>query len=160
MNNGSGYISEEKVLTDRINIYLTSMMTMTTKVTFTLPAATISGADECFLVGEFNNWNPAEGIALKKQKDGSMKVKVELPAGNAYQYRYLLADGRWVNDDAEKIISHVYGQPVENCIVRVSEKLKKPAVKRSASAKPKTAAKAKATGEKKRTSKPKESKEK
>ena len=76
---------------------------MTTKVTFTLPAANIIGADGCVLLGEFNNWNLDEAVYLEKQPDGSMMVEVELAAGRDYQYRYMLSNGRWVNDDAEKV---------------------------------------------------------
>lgn len=92
---------------------------MKTKVTFTLPAANIIGASKCVLLGEFNNWNLEEGIYLVKQPDGSMSAEVELTAGRDYQYRYLLSNGRWVNDDAEKITSDTPGYPVLNCIVRV-----------------------------------------
>ena len=92
---------------------------MKTKITFTLPAANIIGASECVLLGEFNNWNLEEGVYLKKQADGSMTAEVELTAGKDYQYRYLLSNGRWVNDDAEKITSEMLGYPVVNCIVRV-----------------------------------------
>lgn len=94
---------------------------MTTKIRFTLPAANIIGADECVLLGEFNNWNLEEGFYLQKQADGSMTVEVELAAGKDYQYRYLLSNGRWVNDDGEKVASEMSGFPVMNCIVRVPE---------------------------------------
>ncbi len=109
---------------------------MKTKITFTLPAANIIGASECVLLGEFNNWNSEDGIYLTKQPDGSMTAEVELTAGD-YQYRYLLGNGRWVNDDAEKIISEMHGYPVVNCIVRVPAitQTEKPAVKKAAKAK-------------------------
>ncbi len=94
---------------------------MKTKVTFTLPAGSIIGADKCVLLGEFNDWNLEEGIYLQKQADGSMRAEVELMAGETYLYRYLLSDGRWINDDGEKIISEVSGFPVENCVIRVPE---------------------------------------
>jgi predicted flap endonuclease-1-like 5' DNA nuclease len=117
---------------------------MTTKITFTLPAANVIGADGCVLLGEFNSWNLEEGIYLKKQADGSMTAEVELTAGQDYQYRYLLSNGRWVNDDAEKITSEMSGYPVVNCIVRVpaiAETEKPAAIKAAHSvlqAKPKT----------------------
>lgn len=129
-------------------------------VTFTLPAANVIGAEHCFLVGEFNNWNPAEGIELKKQEDGSLKATVELNAGQAYQYRYLLSNGRWINDDGEKVVSDAYGYPVENCIIRVPEVAKKEPVKKAKTSKPKTAAKPKATVKKKTAAKPMEPRKK
>ena len=116
---------------------------MTTKITFNLPAANVIGAEGCVLLGEFNNWNLEEGIYLKKQADGSMTAEVELTAGQDYQYRYLLSNGRWVNDDGEKITSVMLGYPVVNCIVRISVIIKTektiPAKKvKSAASKPKT----------------------
>jgi predicted flap endonuclease-1-like 5' DNA nuclease len=72
---------------------------MKTKVTFTLSAEIVGDATGGVIVGEFNDWNQAQGVALKKSKDGLMKATVQLEAGQTYQYRYLLDDGRWVNDD-------------------------------------------------------------
>ncbi len=114
---------------------------MMAKVRFILPASIIAGAAECILVGEFNNWNPGEGILLQKEEDGSMKAEIELAGGREYQYRYLLSNGHWVNDDGEKVITDVYGYSVENCIIRVPETIQK--AKTVKAAKTKAAAKAK-----------------
>ena len=111
---------------------------MTTKITFTLPAANIIGASKCVLLGEFNNWNLEEGVYLKKQADGSMTAEVELTAGQDYQYRYLLSNGRWVNDDAEKITSEMSGYPVVNSIVRVPAIIEMEKTTQSKPANPKT----------------------
>lgn len=111
---------------------------MTTKIRFTLPAANIIGAEECVLLGEFNNWNLEEGFYLQKQADGSMTVDVELTAGKDYQYRYLLSNGRWVNDDGEKIASEMSGFPVMNCIVRVPQLIEQTTVKSPVSTKTET----------------------
>lgn len=111
---------------------------MKTKVMFTLPAANIIGADECVLLGEFNDWNLEAGHYLKKQADGSMQVEVELETGKEYQYRYLLGNGRWVNDDNEKIISEMLGFPVENCIIRVVEVVDETLQHKPKAARPKT----------------------
>ena len=111
---------------------------MTTKIIFTLPAANIIGAAECVLLGEFNDWNLDKGVYLQKQADGSMTAEVELAAGKDYQYRYLLSNGRWVNDNGEKITSEMHGYPVVNCIVRVQAvtETEKPAATKAT--KPKT----------------------
>ncbi len=105
-----------------------------TKIVFTLPASNIIGAAECVLLGEFNNWNMDEAVCLQKQADGSMTAELELQAGRDYEYRYLLSNGRWVNDNNEKVVSETPGFPVENCLVRVLE-----IVEEQGSAKPKTA---------------------
>ena len=110
---------------------------MKTKVKFTLPLANIIGTTECILLGEFNNWNPAEGVVMKVDQDGFLYTELELPAGKEYQYRYLLGNGHWVNDNAEKVLAEAYGYPVENCIVRIPEPVAVPAVKKARAAKPK-----------------------
>lgn len=89
------------------------------KVTFTLPADIVGDATGAVLLGEFNNWDYSNGINLRKQKDGSMKVTTTLEGGRTYQYRYLLNDGRWVNDHKADDYVHVSGFQVENCVIAV-----------------------------------------
>ncbi len=92
---------------------------MATKVTFTLSADVVADETECLLLGEFNNWDQANGISLKKQKDGSLKAIASLEAGKTYQYRYLLSDGRWVNDDKAATFAFAHEFAVENCVITV-----------------------------------------
>ena len=74
------------------------------KVTFTVPAEAAVETKKVALVGEFNDWNPEEAVALKKQKDGSFKASLELAAGE-YQFRYILDDKKWENDwEADKYV--------------------------------------------------------
>ena len=109
---------------------------MTKKISFKLPAEQVADAASGVLVGEFNNWNPEEGIYLQKQEDGSMIAELALTPGKTYQYRYLLNDGRWVNDYNEKTFSDNYS--VENCVISVPEVAEK-----LVEAKPKAAKKVK-----------------
>lgn len=99
------------------------------KVTFTLSAETIGDATSAVLLGEFNNWNADDAIILKKQKDGSMKATTTLEEGRTYQYRYLLSDGRWVNDHRADEYVPVSGYHVENCVIAVPAEEEKKAVK-------------------------------
>jgi predicted flap endonuclease-1-like 5' DNA nuclease len=92
---------------------------MTKKVTFTLAANIVADATEGLLMGDFNNWDNSQAYSLQKQKDGSMKAIVALEAGKTYQYRYLLNDGRWVNDSTAEHYAPVYGYQVENCVISV-----------------------------------------
>ncbi len=112
---------------------------MTKKVLFSLAPEFVANASDGILVGEFNNWNIEEGIHLQKQEDGSMKAELVLTAGKTYEYRYLLNDGRWVNDYNEKKFSDVFGNSVENCVLTVPAPVKKTTV-----AKPKVVKKEKA----------------
>jgi predicted flap endonuclease-1-like 5' DNA nuclease len=117
---------------------------MGTKVTFTLAADVVAEATSGLLLGEFNNWDYNSGISLKKQKDGSMKAATTLEEGKTYQYRYLLNDGRWVNDERAQHYVHISDFQVENCVITVpaEAETKTPKVKK-ASAKPKAEVKEK-----------------
>ena len=92
---------------------------MSTKVTFILPADVVADATSGIILGEFNNWDNTNATSLKKQKDGSMKATLTLESGRTYQYRYLLNDGRWVNDHTADNFAHVSGYHVENCVINV-----------------------------------------
>ena len=92
---------------------------MTSKINFTLPAEFVEQVSEGVLVGEFNNWNPEEGVPLEKKEDGTLQAEIALTAGRSYQYRYLLSDGRWVNDQRNTTWTEAYGAHVENCVVEV-----------------------------------------
>ncbi|CAN5897574.1 hypothetical protein BH11BAC4_BH11BAC4_21140 [soil metagenome] len=106
---------------------------MTKKVLFSLPSELVANASDGILLGEFNDWNIEDGIHLQRQEDGSMKAELQLIAGKTYEYRYLLNDGRWVNDNNEKKFSDLLGNTVENCVLTV------PAlVRKAATAKPKS----------------------
>lgn len=94
---------------------------MAKKVMFTLSAEVVGEATSGLLLGEFNNWDYNEGIELKKQKDGSMTAAASLESGKRYEYRYLLNDGRWVNDGSAHQYVHISGLQVENCVINVSE---------------------------------------
>ena len=84
--------------------------TSTTKVTFTLPKEAVQTAKTVAVVGEFNNWDIVDGIALKKQKDGSFTTTLELEAGKEYQYRFLINGEVWENAwDAPKYVETAFG---------------------------------------------------
>lgn len=92
---------------------------MTKKVSFKLPSDNAAGASHGILVGDFNNWNTAEGIYLEKYEDGSFGAELVLTEGKTYEYRYLLSDGRWVNDNNKTRFVEAFGQTVENCVIDV-----------------------------------------
>lgn len=98
---------------------------MAKKVTFTLSGEVVGEATSGLLLGEFNNWDYNDGISLKKQKDGSMTATASLEIGKRYEYRYLLNDGRWVNDHRAEHYVHISGFHVENCVINVAEEAKK-----------------------------------
>lgn len=89
------------------------------KIDFLLPADVAAGATSGILLGDFNNWDPNNGVALKQQKDGSLKASVSLQSGS-YEYRYLLNDGRWVNDTQASKYNYNSEFSVENCVIEIA----------------------------------------
>lgn len=76
------------------------------KVTFSLPEA-VQG-ETVFLVGDFNNWDES-ATQMKKQKDGSFSVTLNLEKDHEYQFRYLVNGTEWHNDwEADKYVPNPY----------------------------------------------------
>ncbi len=119
------------------------------KIDFLLPADVVAGATSGVLLGDFNNWDSSKGVALKKQKDGSLKASLSLESGS-YEYRYLLNDGRWVNDNQASKYTFIPEFSVENCVIEVIAEEKPKVAKAKAEPKTekvKTVAKSKAATE-------------
>ena len=88
------------------------------KVTFELPSKAINGASKVALVGEFNSWDTTSTL-MKRRKDGSYSITIDLPANREYQFKYLIDDGRWENDwNADKYLPNASGDS-ENSVVIV-----------------------------------------
>lgn len=67
------------------------------QVTFVLPQGEPDG--KVSVVGDFNGWTP--GVhTLVRRANGTRSVKVTVPTGQAYAFRYLSEDGQWFNDPA------------------------------------------------------------
>ena len=67
------------------------------KVTFDLPCAATASAHKVVLVGDFNDWDTGR-TPMKKRKDGSFSVTLDLDCQCEYQFRYLIDDEHWEND--------------------------------------------------------------
>lgn len=86
------------------------------KVTFKVDKDVANGASSAFLVGDFNGWN-ATAHPMKPLKDGSFSVTLNLPAGEEYEFRYLLDGHMWENDEAaDRYVFSDYGN-CENSVV-------------------------------------------
>lgn len=76
--------------------------------------APVTPCNRVFLVGDFNDWQPHH--PMRRCKDGSWGVSVELEAGRSYEFRYLLDGERWLNEPAaDGYTSNPFG--TENCVV-------------------------------------------
>jgi 1,4-alpha-glucan branching enzyme len=87
----------------------------TTKVTFTFPASL--EAETVHLVGQFNDWSETD-LPMKRQKDGSFTLTLDLPKGRDYEFRYLVNTTEWHNDwEADAYIPNPYSG--DNSVVKV-----------------------------------------
>jgi len=65
-------------------------------------------------MGEFNDWQTSQ--AMRRQKDGSWRITVDLEPGREYQFRYLVDGQRWLNDpQADNYVPNPYGD--QNSVV-------------------------------------------
>lgn len=82
------------------------------RVTFELPSCL--WADRIYLIGDFNQWNE-RSTPMRQERDGVWRARVDLPAGNHYQFRYMI-DGQWKTDNhADGFAQGHYG--VDNSVV-------------------------------------------
>jgi 1,4-alpha-glucan branching enzyme len=64
-------------------------------LTFVLPADQPQG--RVSVVGDFNEWTPGKHT-LVKRSNGTRSVKVAVPPGATYEFRYLGERGLWFDD--------------------------------------------------------------
>ncbi|HES76771.1 MAG TPA: glycoside hydrolase, partial [bacterium] len=57
------------------------------KATFTLAADALDGQENVWLIGDFNGWEDTT-LPMKKKKDGSWSLEIELEPGREYQFLY------------------------------------------------------------------------
>ena len=65
------------------------------RVTFTVDPRV--GAQAAAVCGEWNDWS-ADADVMRRDAEGGFSVTVDLDAGRAYRFRYLLDGQRWDND--------------------------------------------------------------
>ncbi len=86
------------------------------KVTFRLPKEAAPNASTVHLVGDFNDWD-ANACPMKKLKNGSFTVNLDLERGKEYQFRYCVDQESWENDwEADKYVPSSVGG-VDNSVV-------------------------------------------
>ena len=65
------------------------------RVTFTIDPR--AGARTAAVCGEWNDWSADAGV-MRRDAEGEFSLTVDLDAGRAYRFRYLLDGQRWDND--------------------------------------------------------------
>ena len=77
------------------------------RVTFTVDPQV--GAQTAALCGEWNDWSAGAGV-MHRDADGGFSLTVDLDAGRAYRFRYLLDGQRWDNDwAADAYVANDFG---------------------------------------------------
>ena len=89
------------------------------KVTFKFePTDNNEQIDTIQVVGSFNGWGKQKKHFLKKRKDGTYSLSVNLSAESTYEYKYLVNDSQWYTDNnAENYVWNIYGS--QNALVEV-----------------------------------------
>ncbi|MEL6134305.1 MAG: carbohydrate-binding module family 20 domain-containing protein [Bacteroidota bacterium] len=120
------------------------------KVTFTVPAEAVVNAQSVTILGDFNDWDPRQGIEMKKAADQSFSATVELSLGKNYQFRYLVDGAHWINDWAADAYWPSPYHGIENSVILLESAPEVPAssgngakVKSAKPAKPKKRGKSK-----------------
>ena len=112
---------------------------------FALPPE--SGAQQAWLVGDFNEWSQTD-TPLQVGTDGALSVVIWLEAGRSYRYRYYLGDDRWENDwAADRYVDNDFGGADSVIDVPAANGTEPPPVMKAA-AKKKVPAKKKAAAKK------------
>lgn len=87
------------------------------KVTFILDSKNAEFATTAHIVGEFNDWN-IYATPMKRMKDGSFTVTLDLIANREYQFRYLIDFMKWENEStADKSLPTPYGDSKNSVVV-------------------------------------------
>ena len=86
------------------------------KVTFALAKGQAKEAAKVAVVGEFNDWDTV-ATPMRRQKDGSFSVTMDLETGREYQFRYLIDGEVWISDpEADRYAFSPFGD-CENAVV-------------------------------------------
>jgi len=89
-----------------------------TRVRFRISQEQSNNNAAIYVAGTFNNWDEYS-LPMKKQKDGSFMLEIELPAGEKHLFRYVGADGLWFNDPEADAYEPSGFAGVYNCVLRV-----------------------------------------
>jgi len=85
------------------------------KVTFSIVA---EDAKKVSVVGSFNEWD-AKATPLKKLKNGTFKGALDLATDSSYEFKYLIDETVYVNDEAADGYAWNQFASADNSIVKL-----------------------------------------
>lgn len=89
-------------------------------VTFELPLSSVAEQDEIRVVGDFNQWSWDNAHIMSRTNNG-YKLELELAPKDKYEYRYLVNNQYWVNDDKADDYLPSPCDDVDNCVIKLGE---------------------------------------
>jgi hypothetical protein len=99
------------------------------RVTFTVDPQV--GAQAAAVCGEWNDWS-ADADVMHRDAEGGFSLTVDLDAGRAYRFRYLLDGQRWDNDwAADAYVANDFGRDDSVVDLTALTKAVPPAAKRA-----------------------------
>ena len=69
------------------------------KVSFKIFKKDIGAVQSIYIIGDWNNWD-LKSCPMKKLKNGDFSYQIDLNQDKAYQFRYLVDDKTWLNDES------------------------------------------------------------
>ncbi len=88
------------------------------KVTFKVEAEKVLKAKKVELLGSFNEWKPSKETSMKKLKDGSFTITLDLNSPNEYQFKYVIDGKLWENEtQADRQEFNGYGTEKNSVII-------------------------------------------
>jgi len=89
------------------------------KVTFKFVKTDGLEPESVKVIGDFNNWDTAVE-PMKPLKSGEFTQTISLTSGNNVQFRYLINDEIWFNDDeADAYVENGLGGAETNCVIHL-----------------------------------------
>ena len=86
------------------------------KITFSLTDK-VNSTDTVKIPGDFNNWD-TQCEPMKKLKGGRLTQTIQLPAGQNYQFKYLINDSIWANDpESDELVPNGFPDQFNSLIV-------------------------------------------
>jgi len=86
------------------------------KVTFELPVTENNVEKDIRVVGDFNDWN-WEAAPTMSKSENSYTAHIELSPGKKYEYRYLINNEYWANDNIADDYAPSPCDEVNNCVL-------------------------------------------
>lgn len=87
------------------------------KVKFAVSSEEAEGREAVYVVGDFNDWSETAN-PMKKLKDGSFSLTIDLETGREYRFRYF-SDGAWFNDPDADAYSFCTYATEDNSVISV-----------------------------------------